>query len=70
MEVKIFKYCINLQPTIDENPNFINFVASDMINAAKVHATRKYLIQGRKSNQIYALVCMMSYFFYYIICFI
>ncbi|CAO3613054.1 unnamed protein product [Cunninghamella blakesleeana] len=61
MEVKIFKYCIKLQPTIDETPNFINFVAGDMINAAKVHATRKYLIQGRKSNRIYALIWLFNW---------
>ncbi|CAO3642594.1 unnamed protein product [Cunninghamella echinulata] len=61
MEVKVFKYCVNLKPTIDENPNFINFVVGDMVNAANAHATRKYLIQGRKSNRIYALIWLFNW---------
>jgi hypothetical protein len=56
MAAKLFKYCVTLQPTPDELPGFMDFVVGDLIEAAKVHATHRFIIQGKKSHRIHALV--------------
>lgn len=59
LAVKLFKYCITISPTQvsnDEKPTFIDYLISDLVNTAKIHATHRFLIQGRQSQNIYALV--------------
>jgi hypothetical protein len=56
LAVKLFKYCITLSPIISEKPTFIDYLISDLVNTAKIHATHRFLIQGRQSQKIYALV--------------
>lgn len=56
LAVKLFKYCIDLTPTPCEQPVFTDFLVSDLVNTAKIHATHRFLIQGRQSQRIYALV--------------
>lgn len=56
LAVKLFKYCIDLVPNPSEQPVFTDFLVSDLVNTAKIHATHRFLIQGRQSQRIYALV--------------
>lgn len=56
LAVKLFKYCIDLAPNPSEQPVFTDFLVSDLVNTAKIHATHRFLIQGRQSQRIYALV--------------
>jgi hypothetical protein len=63
---KLFKYCVEVKPHLIEQPVFTDFFVCDLINAAKIHATHRFLIQGRQSERIYSLVsvvfsCWMSW---------
>ncbi|KAI8341174.1 HECT-like ubiquitin-conjugating enzyme-binding-domain-containing protein [Chlamydoabsidia padenii] len=61
MAVKLYKYCVTLQPTPGELPGFIDFVVGDLIEAAKVHATHRFIIQGKKSNRVHALIWLFNW---------
>ncbi|ORE14887.1 hypothetical protein BCV71DRAFT_229030 [Rhizopus microsporus] len=56
LAVKLFKYSISILPNLQEQPGFIDFFVSDLISTAKIHATHKFLIQGRQSTRHFALV--------------
>lgn len=56
LAVKLFKYCIQLLPTLSEQPIFTDYFVSDLVNTAKIHATHRFLIEGRQSQNIYTLV--------------
>ncbi|KAI8642267.1 HECT-like ubiquitin-conjugating enzyme-binding-domain-containing protein [Parasitella parasitica] len=61
LAVKLFKYCIDLTPNPLEQPVFTDFLVSDLVNAAKIHATHRFLIQGRQSQRIYALIWLFNW---------
>ncbi|CAO3639725.1 unnamed protein product [Mucor fragilis] len=61
LAVKLFKYCIDLTPTPCEQPVFTDFLVSDLVNTAKIHATHRFLIQGRQSQRIYALIWLFNW---------
>ncbi|ORX49164.1 hypothetical protein DM01DRAFT_1338353 [Hesseltinella vesiculosa] len=63
MAVKLFKYCVQILPKNEQltRPEFINMLVGDMMEAAKAHATRKFLIQGRKTSKIYALIWLFNW---------
>lgn len=63
LAVKLFKYCIDLIPNPSEQPTFTDFLVSDLVNTAKIHATHRFLIQGRQSQSIYTLVSVIWYSF-------
>ncbi|KAI8970215.1 ubiquitin-conjugating enzyme E2-binding protein [Mycotypha africana] len=46
----------NNQLIFPHQPSFIDFFVSDLVSTARVHATHRFLIQGRQSHRIYALV--------------
>ncbi|KAI8368678.1 ubiquitin-conjugating enzyme E2-binding protein [Choanephora cucurbitarum] len=56
LAAKMFKYTISPLPSPSGQPAFTDFLMSDLVNAAKTHATHKFLIQGRQSEQVYCLV--------------
>lgn len=56
LSVKLYKYCLNIEPRLSEQPTFTDFFISDLINTAKVHATHRFIIQGQQSHTTYALV--------------
>lgn len=43
-------------PTLSEQPVFTDYFVSDLVNTAKIHATHRFLIEGRQSQNIYTLV--------------
>ncbi|CEP09082.1 hypothetical protein [Parasitella parasitica] len=59
--VKLFKYCIDLLPNPSERPIFTDFLVSDLVNTAKIHATHRFLVQGRQSQRIYALIWLFNW---------
>ncbi|KAI7896441.1 ubiquitin-conjugating enzyme E2-binding protein [Mucor mucedo] len=61
LAVKIFKYCITIVPALPEHPEFTDYLVSDLINTAKIHATHRFLIQGRQSQNIYALIWLFNW---------
>ncbi|CAO0803148.1 unnamed protein product [Mucor circinelloides] len=61
LAVKLFKYCIDLAPNPSEQPVFTDFLVSDLVNTAKIHATHRFLIQGRQSQRIYALIWLFNW---------
>ncbi|KAL9550738.1 hypothetical protein MBANPS3_004588 [Mucor bainieri] len=61
LAVKLFKYCIDLIPNPSEQPVFTDFLVSDLVNTAKIHATHRFLIQGRRSQRIYALIWLFNW---------
>ncbi len=56
LAIKLFKYSISISPILHEQPQFIDFFVSDLINTAKIHATHKFIIQGRQSEHNFAFV--------------
>ncbi|KAI8080198.1 HECT-like ubiquitin-conjugating enzyme-binding-domain-containing protein, partial [Gilbertella persicaria] len=61
LAVKLFKYSVTPIPTPVEQPVFTDFFISDLVNAAKIHATHKFLIQGRQNEQIYSLIWLFNW---------
>ncbi|KAI8084936.1 ubiquitin-conjugating enzyme E2-binding protein [Halteromyces radiatus] len=61
LALKLYKYCLTIQPNPPELPDFMNFVVGDMVDAAKVHATHRFVIQGKKSSRVYALVWLFNW---------
>ncbi|KAG2231749.1 HECT-like ubiquitin-conjugating enzyme-binding-domain-containing protein [Thamnidium elegans] len=61
LAVKLFKYCISIVPSLNEQPQFTDYLVSDLINTAKIHATHRFLIQGRQSQNIYALIWLFNW---------
>ncbi|ORZ24382.1 ubiquitin-conjugating enzyme E2-binding protein [Absidia repens] len=61
MALKLYKYCVTPQPTPSELPMFLNFVVGDLIDAAQVHATHRFIIQGRKTGRVYALLWLFNW---------
>ncbi|KAI8060207.1 HECT-like ubiquitin-conjugating enzyme-binding-domain-containing protein [Gongronella butleri] len=63
MAVKLFKYCVDILPenTQRARPEFMHMLVGDMMEAARAHATRRFLIQGQKSDKIYALVWLFNW---------
>ncbi|KAI8888384.1 hypothetical protein K501DRAFT_173388 [Backusella circina FSU 941] len=49
------------QPLGEGNYEMQDFFVCDLINAAKIHATHRFLIQGRQSERIYSLVSVFIY---------
>ena len=43
-------------------PTFMEFLLYDLFDAAKAHATYRFIIHGRKTKQIYALVIFFFFF--------
>lgn len=56
LAVKLFKYCITLLPALPEQPVFTDYFVSDLVNTAKIHATHRFIIEGRQNQKIYTLV--------------
>ena len=44
------------QQQLSSLPTFMEFLLYDLFDAAKAHATYRFIIQGRKTKQVYALV--------------
>ncbi|PHZ14204.1 uncharacterized protein RHIMIDRAFT_278433 [Rhizopus microsporus ATCC 52813] len=61
LAVKLFKYSISILPNLQEQPGFIDFFVSDLISTAKIHATHKFLIQGRQSTRHFALIWLFNW---------
>ncbi|KAL0096102.1 HECT-like ubiquitin-conjugating enzyme-binding-domain-containing protein [Phycomyces blakesleeanus] len=63
--VKLFKYCVSILPTPTltpcEMPTFMDFLVCDLVNAAKAHATYRFLIQGRNTGKIYCLIWLFNW---------
>ncbi|KAI9023028.1 HECT-like ubiquitin-conjugating enzyme-binding-domain-containing protein [Phycomyces nitens] len=59
--VKLFKYCVSILPTPCEVPTFMDFLVCDLVNAAKAHATYRFLIQGRNTGKIYCLIWLFNW---------
>ena len=43
-------------PALSEKPTFTDYFVSDLVNTAKIHATHRFLIEGRQNQKIYTLV--------------
>ncbi|KAI9483706.1 MAG: HECT-like ubiquitin-conjugating enzyme-binding-domain-containing protein [Benjaminiella poitrasii] len=61
LAVKLYKFCIRVQPTLSEQPTFTDFFVSDLVNIAKIHATHRFLIQGQQSQQTYVLIWLFNW---------
>ncbi|KAF7723912.1 hypothetical protein EC973_001535 [Apophysomyces ossiformis] len=61
LAIKLFKYSVTLPLSPLERPNFIEFLVHDLVDAAKAHATYRFLIQGKQSNRIYALLWLFNW---------
>ncbi|KAI7904890.1 ubiquitin-conjugating enzyme E2-binding protein [Cokeromyces recurvatus] len=61
LAVKLYKYCIQLQPTLVEQPTFTDFLVSDLVNTAKTHATHRFLIQGQQSQHAFVLIWLFNW---------
>ncbi|KAI8391356.1 HECT-like ubiquitin-conjugating enzyme-binding-domain-containing protein [Radiomyces spectabilis] len=61
LAAKFFKYCVSILPSLKYQPTFIDFFVCDLLEAAKVHATHRFIIQGRNSSQIYALLWLFNW---------
>ncbi|KAI7872150.1 HECT-like ubiquitin-conjugating enzyme-binding-domain-containing protein [Spinellus fusiger] len=59
--VKLFKYCVSIHPSPAAQPTFIDFLVCDMVEAAKAHATYRFIIQGRSSEKVYALIWLFNW---------
>ncbi|KAG0165229.1 hypothetical protein DFQ30_008738 [Apophysomyces sp. BC1015] len=60
--VKLFKYCVTVVSSLHlQQPTFIDFLVHDLIDAAKAHATYRFLIQGKQSSRIYALIWLFNW---------
>lgn len=53
---KLYKYAVSIAEQASR-PTFMDFLTHDLVSAAKAHATYRFLIQGRKDNKTYTLVC-------------
>ncbi|KAI8378541.1 ubiquitin-conjugating enzyme E2-binding protein [Blakeslea trispora] len=60
LAAKIFKYTVAPSPSPVDQPVFTDFLMSDLVSAAKTHATHKFLIQG-KSEQVYCLLWLFNW---------
>ncbi|KAI9263189.1 Aldehyde/histidinol dehydrogenase [Phascolomyces articulosus] len=61
LAAKFYKYCIALLPAEQPFPTFLEFLVYDLFDAAKAHATYRFLIQGRKNKRIYALLWLFNW---------
>ncbi|RUS13697.1 hypothetical protein BC937DRAFT_94907 [Endogone sp. FLAS-F59071] len=69
LAVKLTKYAVGVtlapadasSPPVVETHPFTTFVALDFLEAAKVHANYRFLIEGRGSRKIYLLVWLFNW---------
>ncbi|KAI8980486.1 HECT-like ubiquitin-conjugating enzyme-binding-domain-containing protein [Pilobolus umbonatus] len=61
LAVKLYKYNASILPEIDEKPSLNDLFISDMVSASKIHATHRYIIQGRQSNKIHGLIWLFNW---------
>ncbi|KAI7851663.1 HECT-like ubiquitin-conjugating enzyme-binding-domain-containing protein [Circinella umbellata] len=63
LATKFYKYCISILPMEQQQPlpTFMEFLLYDLFDAAKAHATYRFIIQGRKTKQIYALLWLFNW---------
>ncbi|CAG8711058.1 7314_t:CDS:2, partial [Dentiscutata heterogama] len=68
LAIKLNKQSIFVELESDTNESitrrypFSAFIAADLFEAAKAHATYRFIIEGQNSNQTYALVRALYYF--------
>ncbi|KAI8147980.1 HECT-like ubiquitin-conjugating enzyme-binding-domain-containing protein [Fennellomyces sp. T-0311] len=60
LAAKFYKYCIAVLPVEAPLPTFLEFFVYDLFDASKAHATYRFLIQGRQSKRVYALVWLFN----------
>ncbi|KAI9488520.1 HECT-like ubiquitin-conjugating enzyme-binding-domain-containing protein [Zychaea mexicana] len=61
LATKFYKYCVAVLPAKPILPTFLEYLVYDLFDAAKAHATYRFLIQGRKSKRIYALLWLFNW---------
>ncbi|KAI9259394.1 ubiquitin-conjugating enzyme E2-binding protein [Sporodiniella umbellata] len=61
MSMKLFKYSISLLSKNCEPLSFVDLFVSDLVNTAKVHATHRFIIQGRQSTRNFALIWLFNW---------